>query len=280
MHTFFLYTTGGRCMAVTHDFETFVRIFSENLERRSRTAKGISETSVNPAKKPLLKSGKELKKQVAKNTEKLIRFVWECGTPFEVGDKINSGYIRKFCEKCDQIINFKLTDFLQYEKEILFLRRKAYSLSHLMGLSDLSYSVNAAYRVWNVSYCGVEIPLCKLEEAMENFYEKIETTIEIPGYIYAFSDHMRMIKIPELHSKKHGAQKRILAFVDHMMDGVIHPWADGCGRNATALVMWLSLLPGYKLPIFGSREEHYASLCDLDAHTEYFGRCLERTVSE
>lgn len=243
-------------MALTHDFETFARVFSENLTKRSRTAKGISETSISPAKKPLLKSGEELKKQVRENTEKLIRFVWECGifvwecgTILDIEHNLNYSRIRWFCENCDRLINSGLIDPLQYEKERELLRKNTHSLSLITGIG---YKINAAYRVWNVSYCGTEIPLCELEYAMRNFYATLAR--EIPRH----------------------PQKRVLAFADHMMDGVIHPWADGCGRNATALVMWMSFLSGYTLPVFGSRGEHYASICDLDAHTEYFRRCLER----
>lgn len=235
-------------------FDTFAAIFKENLTKRSRTAKGISETSVNPAKKPPLKGGEELKKQVEENTEKLIRFVWECGALFEIGEEVSTVWVRWFCERCDRFINLGIKNPSHYEEEISFLRKNAYLLSKITGIP---HKINSAYRVWNVSYANIEIPLYELELAMDKFYREIAEMIK----------HQRRF-----------SQSKILAYADHMMDGVIHPWADGCGRNATVLVMLLSLLPGHTLPVFGSRDEHYASICNLDAHTEYFERCLKREV--
>ncbi|MBI3273844.1 MAG: hypothetical protein HYZ69_01740 [Candidatus Colwellbacteria bacterium] len=166
---------------------------------------------------------------------------------------VRTHFVRWFCEKCDSFINFGLANPLRYKEEISLLRKNSLALSRLTGIF---YTINPAYRIWNVSYAGIEIPLCELEFAMNKFYMGIAALID--------------------HHQRNFPQSEILAFADHMMDGVIHPWADGCGRNATALVMWLSLLPGFQLPIFGTREEHYASILNLNLHTEYFRQCLDK----
>ena len=68
---------------------------------------------------------------------------------------------------------------------------------------------------------------------------------------------------------------QILAWTDRMMDFVLHPWADGCGRMSTAAVMWICrVLKAPRYPYFGPRDEHYAAMKKLDTHTAYFERCL------
>ncbi len=59
------------------DFEAFSRIFKGNIEKRSRTAKGVSNTGSSSKKKKLLKSGDALKCQVAENTILLVATVWK-----------------------------------------------------------------------------------------------------------------------------------------------------------------------------------------------------------
>ena len=73
------------------------------------------------------------------------------------------------------------------------------------------------------------------------------------------------------------SQAQLLAYVDHVVDQAIHPWADGCGRGSTALVMWISLLYG-NFPCFVDKATHYKNIKDIEAHTVYFQECLERSL--
>jgi hypothetical protein len=64
----------------------------------------------------------------------------------------------------------------------------------------------------------------------------------------------------------------VIGFADYMMDGEIHPFADGCSRVATALTMWLAIALGVeRLPRLRTRDEHYLALRqrDLCAHVRY-----------
>ncbi len=109
-----------------------------------------------------------------------------------------------------------------------------------------------------MSYTKTRLEPLQLEFAMDHFYDELLLNIEAArkGVI---------------------SQAGLMAYADHMIDGEIHPWADGCGRSATAAVMWLSMiLPGGALPVFGERAEHYASIHDRAEHTKYFERCLAR----
>ncbi len=43
------------------------------------------------------------------------------------------------------------------------------------------------------------------------------------------------------------------------------------------MVMWLSIaIPRFRLPVFGSQEEHYASMKELAKHTVYYDACFSR----
>jgi hypothetical protein len=64
-----------------------------------------------------------------------------------------------------------------------------------------------------------------------------------------------------------------LAQIDRHFDEVIHPWIDGCGRMATALIMWFSLkLEVY--PQFTNSAEHYEAIKSPQTHREYFRKCF------
>jgi CRISPR-associated protein Csx3 len=57
--------------------ERFAKKLIENLDKTSRTAKGISDTSSSDQKTELLVSGDKLKEKVRENFEKAIEFIWK-----------------------------------------------------------------------------------------------------------------------------------------------------------------------------------------------------------
>lgn len=241
-------------MITGFSFEEFASIFGENLEKRSRTAKGISDTSSSSKKKKLLKVGEELKAQVKENTDRLIRAIWVNGCFFATTKEVPSNDEIKFLmERWDFIINQNLQDPDAYAEDYGRLSKEAVIQKDATGLN---YRINKQYRTWSVTYTKLNLSPLELEFAMDKFYTEFSSKIA-------------------LAKEKKISQANLLAYADLVIDGEIHPWADGCGRNATASVMWLSLLSSdFKLPVFGTREEHYANIHDLTEHTKYFEKCL------
>ncbi len=234
------------------DLETFSRIFRENLVKRSRTAKGSSDTSTSSKKRKLLKEGEELVRQVEENTSRLIESVWL----ERDAHRLDADGLRALFEKWYDIINFNLQPQDAYKEAFEKLSQDAKYLELKTGKP---YRINKRYRVWEVSYTTFNLNPLELELAMDSFYFAFSWKIEVAraGAVY---------------------KPTLLATADYMIDGQIHPWADGCGRHSTAVVMWLSLLaPPEGLPIFETREEHYSTIRNLSGHTKYYERCLANT---
>lgn len=155
----------------------------------------------------------------------------------------------------DSIINQSLQDPDAYLASYTRLCQTAEALKEATGFD---YRINKRYRTWPISYTKANLEPVQLELAMDFFYNELASKIA-------------------LAQEKQVSQAELLAYADLIIDGEIHPWADGCGRNATASVMWLSLFHNdFKLPVFGNREEHYTSIHDLAKHTKYYEICLNR----
>lgn len=233
-------------------FELFWAVFHQNLTKRSRTAKGKTDTAVSNKKKKLLKEGTDLGEQVKRNTDLLIRSVWDsAGT-----ENVDLVKTRQLMEYWNAVINKDLQGSNIYLEEIKKLEQEAIELAQKTGKA---YRINRAYRVWDVPY-GLKIPPVELELAMDEFYQELVAKIKL-------ALDRRLL------------QAELLGYADRMSDSGIHAWADGCGRISTALVMWLSVLvPGFTMPLFGTREEHYQTIQDLAEHTKYYQRCLNKRI--
>lgn len=117
-----------------------------------------------------------------------------------------------------------------------------------------------AYRTWPLEYNPQATPSDDIKGDLAFFY----------NFLSDRSFTMEHYRIPT-------SLPGHLAWIDREFDRVIHPFADGCGRIATSLVMWFSLAHGGGiLPRFTSREEHYASIDSIDAHTNYYARILRQ----
>lgn len=232
-------------------FADFARVFKENLSGRSRSVKGVSDVSSSQKKKKLLKEGDELKAQVEKNTEKLIAAVWRERTLH-----LHPARIRRTMEGWYDVVNCGLQHPFAYGQEQKSLREEALRLQLATGKP---YRINPRYRVWSVTYTTLNLPPVELELAMDKFYRILSARI-----YYARCGDI--------------SQAELLAYTDLMIDGEIHPWADGGGRIATAAVMWLSaLIPDWKLPLFAAtRDEHYKTIIDLAGHTAYYRTALTK----
>lgn len=233
-------------------FELFWAVFHQNLAKRSRTAKGKTDTAVSDKKKKLSKDGVELGEQVRINTGLLIQSVWDSVRT----ENIDPIEIRWLMEEWNAIINKNLQGPDIYLEEIKKLEQEASELAQKTGKL---YRINKAYRVWDVPY-GLKIPPVELELAMDEFYQELAARIKLA----------LDCRLP---------QAELLAYADRMSDSGIHAWADGCGRISTALVMWLSILvPGFTMPLFGTRDEHYQTIQDLAEHTKYYQKCLNKRI--
>lgn len=247
--------------------ERFTRTFLMNVDRRSRSAKGKDEGSKTSSKKlPLLLQGESLKAKVAENVAILIDDVWNDAAAAR-GDrarKIRPVEIGLRCERWYDIACAGFIDETGYEPLFRALEADCVKL----GLGDELLPVNRRYRTWTPGYTLLQIPPALIDR-------------ELVAMLYApLGLHLERVAPGDV-SLDARSLSRLLSHADVMMDGEIHPWIDGCSRVSTALVMWLAALYGPMLPLFApTREEHYRTLLDVEAHARYFKECLARAETE
>lgn len=226
-------------------FFEFRRVFVENVRRRSRTAKGKVHTNVSPLKLPLLLADdpEMLAAQIHLNLLKTAEML--C-SPIMMENSLSHEWFGLVFDMW----------FDQLQKGLLDIRGYSGKRKEL-GLRLF----NLRYRIWEVNYDPTSPKPDEIEPRMQVFFAELEKWMVLRTISYNKLDFARL-----------------LAFADRELDRVIHPWLDGCGRFATAVVMWLAVrTPAMPLPQFGEREEHYAAMdAGLEAHTEYFVRCLSR----
>ncbi|MEK9152620.1 MAG: hypothetical protein AAB692_04605, partial [Patescibacteria group bacterium] len=212
------------------DFPLFCEVFLLNVERRSRTAKGLDKGSETSAKKKKLGlSGDELKAKVKENTERLAAAVYQAAmaclkNPYEF---LPARSMQPLCENWFDIANEGIIDWSVYEADRAALGADAARAAPLFG-ADLK--VNPRFRLWTPDYTIVKVPPLLLDKHMWEFYRRLE----------------KLLLDPEENNDLETAKPApIMAFADCMMDGELHPWIDGCSRVSTALVMFLAaILPG------------------------------------
>ncbi len=124
------------------------------------------------------------------------------------------------------------------------------------GIINHRISDQRGYRTWNVSYSDQSPAPKDLSLWMETHCARLSSRAqETPNSLDSLAS--------------------LLAWVDREHDYIGHPWADGCGRISTALVMWFAIrIPGARLPKFRSKKEHYRDISSLEGHTRYFLKCL------
>lgn len=230
--------------------KAFLTLFVENTEKRSRTSTGVGDTSVSVAKKGLLKTGEDLKRQVRENTMALAKNIWE--TPRA---RLEASLVRSFLESWFDIIHADILDRGAHASE-----QSQWGKHSVTMMYGLLCRVNNKYRFWEVKYAYPEEspPPEYLEIWMDAFYAEL------------------VKKMTQTNGKSVNSVAKLLAWADREMDFIIHPWSDGCGRLSTALVMWLALrVSEVGLPKFGTREEHYRAMKITTRHTEYFLKCLK-----
>ncbi len=138
-------------------FEDFSRILRKNITKRSRTAKGVSDTKVSTMKKPLLLSGEKLKVQVENNTVTIAEFLWASRR----SSGTTSEWLRILSEFVYDQINYGLQVSDPYAEERADLERKN------------GCRTNSRYRIWNAKYGSRTIPPAHIEDAMDEFYASL-----------------------------------------------------------------------------------------------------------
>jgi hypothetical protein len=221
-------------------FEQFRGTFLANIRLRSRTAKGKVNTGISTLKLPLLVDGEELQAQLQLNLLKTARLLYSAiAMEHQIGP-----------DQCKHMFNVWFDRLQEGLIDTWGYKQKREEL----GLPFF----NLRYRIWDVNYDPTCPKPTEIEHQMDNF------CIELAA---------RMQSTAILTDRK--AFAGLLAFADRELDRIIHPWLDGCGRFATAVVMWLAArVPDMPYPVFGQRDEHYAAMKTEESHTEYFMRCL------
>ncbi|MEK7516358.1 MAG: hypothetical protein AAB562_02060 [Patescibacteria group bacterium] len=246
--------------------DLFRAVFLRNLHSQSRSAKGVSDTSVSATKKPLLITGEALAAKVRENTELLAEFVWQRGnsdhrrhpkvTFMHTPDAVMLGEV---ANQCNDIVNDGLQDLAVYDDARKGVERASWRACHAMvAPNDGLFDVNRRFRVWQPKYADPAIALHEIGAAMKLFDCVLAA---------------RMVLACDAGTWEAAAEA--LAYADHMMDGRIHPWADGNARTTTALIMYLALAlflrkEHERLPVFRDRKTHLSTIEDLPAHTDYY----------
>lgn len=238
--------------------EEFVHVFRENIHSRSRTARGTADTSWGgDQKQALLLSGEALAYKVAANTEVTAEVVWSCRGIGRKLRRLDGSEVRRVSELFFDTLQQGLINYEAYVEDQAALREEAALRRAQQGET---YTINPRYRLWTPEYLVRELDPVELEPAMDRFYNGVARNLW------------------ELRVST-GSLPAILGRCDYLLDMVLHPWLDGCGRHATAMVMWIALVGGDgALPRFGTRDEHYVMFHDkdLEAHIAYFEQCLRR----
>lgn len=271
--------------------------FMENVGRRSRTSNGEDKGSkTSDIKKPLLLQGDALKERVARNIGCLIDSVWNerlmlipslDGTELTVDanaletalTQCSKDRLRAMCERWYDIASDGLVDTDAYAEARAKLEEQVARTMQFMPWWCES-GLNHRYRVWTPSYTTVHVPPIALEETMEKFYFWLSLGLGNDARYVAMVGSASFEVM--MGTKPFGDQiAELLAWADVIMDGEVHPWLDGCSRVSTALVMWLAASFGAPPPLFSpDRREHYSTITDLAAHTEYMKACMQRTLAE
>lgn len=224
-----------------------VEQFLGNCGKRSRTLRGLNETGVSPKKAKLLLSGDDLAARARRNLEAVGAQIFA-----DAGIELTKESLLAMMGGWFDIMSEGLENSLAHAVEYQKLVRQGKQVGENFYLSE-------RYRTWEVNYSPDAPAALYVGRAMQVYADKL-----------AF-------KVGELRvSGDVEALARAMAWADRTMDQVIHPWRDGCGRMATALVMWLGCQRSPRqYPVFTTRDEHYAAMKEVSTFEQYYLRCLQ-----
>lgn len=222
-------------------YELFKQALLYNLEQKSSTSKGQGSTHVSPLKLPLLLSGQLLQVTTVINAENVCGTIWDDVDSLSNFSKFASWYA--FSKWFDEL----QSGLIAYE---------GYKLKRQeLGIM----SQDRRYRIWEVKYHPNNPKPGKIHDRLLAYHKELENRIA--------------------HFKITGGESdlvKLLAWADREFDFMIHPYLDGCGRMATAIVMWLAAGFSPVLPRFAPKKEHYAAMQNELTYNEYMAKCLEQ----
>ncbi|MEA3249051.1 MAG: hypothetical protein U9Q03_01690 [Patescibacteria group bacterium] len=231
--------------------DRFRQIFMMNVMHRSRTLHGADENLDRPFKKQLELSGRPLMSVARRNCKALVDDVLSTPRPDEWGPVV----FRQHCERWFDLVNRRINGPQWYRQEFGRLQRQATYYGRVQGRAA---NVNPRYRIWTPAHTVTQVHPLLLEDQMDIFYGRLADL---------------MVQAEEHHPSWHHAIEA-MAYADLMIDGELRPWIDGCGRIATALVMWVARMLGVPQPLFAENKEvHRMTYRDMDDHIQYL---LER----
>jgi hypothetical protein len=234
-------------------YVSFRAAFTHNAHARSRTLQGIDDPTSTPGKPPLLKAGPALARHADRNLDAVIRDVWEEARRWAPAQGESAARIQVAVERWNGLVNEGLEQ--PHEAEHRALREQVVTA---VGGRWARRLADDRYRSSTPGYCEV-------------------SPLDVPAEMRAFYQGLAWRALAGSRGRVPLAE--ILAWADWELDHRIHPFPDGCGRTATAVVMWLSHLAtgGRSYPRFPPRAAHHASFDRgrLTDHVEYFRTCLE-----
>jgi hypothetical protein len=217
------------------DYDTFAEFFRHNLNTRSRTSKGASDTSVSPDKPQLIGDEDYRIAKVAENTELLIDSVWSVFSapqlPFEDWDE------RVFLQTVSewaQLNSRDLFDWPAYQSQVLeFCKRE----------NIVPMIFDMLWRTWDSDKYGYA-QATAIPDVFRQYSEVM--------YCILAGDGLRL------------DPATVLGMADYLHDGYAHPWADACGRTSVAIAMFFSAVLADRngkvlLPRYPDRRSLYAS---------------------
>ncbi len=196
------------------DKDTFAEFFRHNLNTRSRTSKGASDTSVSPDKPQLIGDEDYRIAKVAENTELLIDHVWQStrsSTSRQTPERLLALF-RQWAE-----LNSR--DLFYWEA----YTKKVEEFVAKMG-GDMN-DFDPLYRTWDSDkYHYIRVMF--IHHAMQQFAHYMQLVLDFGASPIGLDFDLATI----------------LGTADYLQDGSIHPWADACGRTSVAVVMFAAVV--------------------------------------
>lgn len=253
--------------------EIFAEAFRENVRRRSRSAGGVDgNTKSGSTKRPMLLSGDDLAVQVARNVEALIEDVLE--TP--LWETLTAAGMKARCERWYDISTDGLIDYTAYGEDF---DRICADMELMNTNFGSGFTFNRRYRLWTPEYYTVvDIPPFLIDHFMERFYR--EYVKRMGGRLVYRSKEESILAAYGERQPDRSVGVELMAFVNVMMDGVIHPWLDACSRVSTALLMWTALHLEDPPPLYHpDKKVHVSTITDLAKHAAYLEESVERFLA-
>ena len=213
--------------------------FIRNILAGSRTAQGISDTSVSADKPKLNVEGEALAKKVRENAEACFELAWR-------------GRVREYKDG-EAVYHFALEGRAAAEGNV-----KPEDVERFIRLANETANRGLTqegagtfpWRSWNVEKFDY-VPAETIQPAMKAYCAELARRIQV---------HEDPVKTAAWH--------------EQTFDMKIHPFADGVGRTRQVVTAMLMMRNGNELPTYPDREVYYSHAKDSPERFESFFRTL------